>query len=344
VSITALSQEAPKRAALLEVEGLQKTYPITRGLIRRREAGWVRALAGVSFTVARGETFGIVGESGCGKSTLARCILRLVEPSAGAVRFHPVEAESIDITRADPVRLRSVRRQLQIVFQDPYASLNPRMTAVDIVSEPLDVHKVGAREERRERARHLIEVVGLGPEHVRRRPAELSGGQRQRLGIARALALNPELLILDEPVSALDVSIQAQVLNLLADLREGLGLAYVFIAHDLSIVRQFSDRVAVMYLGKIVELAATDRLFSNPLHPYTRTLLSAIPVPTAARRRHRIAITGEPPSPLDPPPGCAFHPRCPAAVNPGICVTISPDLIEVELGHLVACHFPGVLG
>ena len=328
--------------ALLSVRDLVKHFPI-RGGILRRQVGAVRAVEGVSFDLREGETLGLVGETGCGKSTTARLVLRLLEPTAGTVRF-----DGQDVLAAKGDALRALRREMQIVFQDPFASLNPRMTVGAIVGEPLLVHRAAAHEAdtpanrgaRRERVRELLSLVGLSPEHYNRYPHEFSGGQRQRIGIARAIALNPRLLICDEPVSALDVSIQAQVLNLLEDLQERLRLTYLFIAHDLSVVRHISDRVAVMYLGRIVEVAEGAELYRHPKHPYTTALLSAIPLPDPIkeRQRQRIILGGDVPNPAAPPPGCPFHPRCPKAQ--AICKEVMPPLEAHGGDHLAACHFP----
>ncbi len=322
-------------APLLEVRGLAKHFPIRRGLFTR-VSGWVRAVDGVSLEIGPGETLALVGESGSGKTTTGRCILRLMEPTSGEVRFG-----GVDLLSLAPRDMRRMRRQIQVIFQDPYASLNPRMRVGTIVREPLDIHRIGAgRRERDAMVAGLLGRVGLDPTAMRRYPHEFSGGQRQRIGVARALALRPRLIVADEPVSALDVSVQAQVVNLLIDLQEEFGVAYLFIAHDLAVVERLADRVAVMYLGKLAEVAPTGEIFKNPLHPYTKALLQAIPVPDPARARERTVIRGDLPSPADPPPGCRFHTRCPVAVE--ICRRVEPPLVEVAPGHRAACHLvPG---
>ncbi|HET9288818.1 MAG TPA: dipeptide ABC transporter ATP-binding protein [Gaiella sp.] len=321
--------------ALLEVENVTKHFPITKGVVFKHEVASVKALDGVSLTVNRGETVGIVGESGCGKSTLARVVMRLLEPTSGTVRF-----DGRDITSVAQRDLRSVRRELMMIFQDPYASLNPRKRVGFIVAEPLEIHGLGTDAERKRRVQDLLEVVGLNPEHYNRFPHEFSGGQRQRIGIARALAVNPKLIVADEPVSALDVSVQAQILNLLKDLQSEFGLTYVFIAHDLSVVRHISDRVAVMYLGKLVELARSKDLYRAPRHPYTGALLSAVPIanPRLGRSRSAFVLKGDVPSPINPPSGCRFHPRCPRAQE--TCELNDPALAEQAAGHEAACFFP----
>jgi len=319
---------------LLEVRDLRKEFPIRQGLFR--QAGTVRAVDGVSFHIDRGETLSLVGESGCGKTTTARCILRAIEPTAGQIIFRRGDGTPIDVATLPSRRVRPLRREMQMVFQDPYSSLDPRKTLLDIVGEPLLVNRVGTRAQRTERVAELLRLVGLRPEFMRRFPHAFSGGQRQRIGIARALALSPSLVVADEPVSALDVSVQAQILNLLVDLQAELGLTYLFVAHDLSVVKHVSDRVAVMYVGRIVELAPTERLFTHPAHPYTEALLAAVPKPDPRLRGRRIVLEGEVADPASPPTGCAFHPRCPYAVER--CRSEAPQLEAVAGGHLVSCH------
>jgi oligopeptide/dipeptide ABC transporter ATP-binding protein len=342
------SSEIPEDV-ILRVNHLVKEFPITRGVFFKKQVGAVQAVSDISFQVERGETLGLVGESGCGKSTTARSMLRLLEPTSGEVWFRGAGDDgtvrpAVDVAAADRETLRDLRRELQIVFQDPYASLNPRMTVASIVAEPMTVHGWASQAERLERVKNLLEVVGLSPEHTNRYPHEFSGGQRQRIGVARALALNPQFMVLDEPVSALDVSIQAQVLNLMQDLQDEFGLTYLFIAHDLSVVRHISDRVAVMYLGKIVEMTDRDTLYERPMHPYTHALLSAVPIPdpTVEASRKRIILEGDIPSPANPPSGCRFNTRCPKA-EAGTCDVEEPPLTELEPGHWVACHFPEVV-
>ncbi len=318
---------------LLEVNNLVMHFPLTQGIIFQRKVGAVQAVDGVSFAVKKGETLGLVGESGCGKSTTGRAILQLYKPTAGEVNFL-----GKDLTKLDSGEMRKMRRHLQMIFQDPYASLNPRMTVGNIVSEPMQIHNLVPKAERTKRVQELLQTVGLNPYFANRYPHEFSGGQRQRIGIARALAANPDFIVCDEPVSALDVSIQAQIVNLLEDLQDQFGLTYLFIAHDLSVVRHISDRVAVMYLGKIVEMADRNDLYDNPMHPYTKALLSAVPIPDPAveRGRERIILTGDVPSPINPPSGCHFHTRCPYVMD--VCKQVDPPFTEKARGHFVACH------
>lgn len=316
---------------LLSVRNLTKYFPITGGLFSRT-VGHVKAVDGVSFDIRRGETLGLVGESGCGKTTTGRAVLRLVEPTSGQVFF-----EGRDIVPLPKREMRALRREMQIVFQDPFGSLNPRMSVGEILEEPLIIHRVGNRQERQQRVRELLDVVGLASYHIRRYPHEFSGGQRQRIGIARALALNPKLVVADEPVSALDVSIQSQILNLMEDLQREFGLTYLFIAHGLNVIRHISDRVGVMYLGAMVEIADADEIYRQPLHPYTEALFSAIPIPNPTVKRERIILQGDVPSPVNPPSGCRFHTRCPIAQEQ--CRVERPALKESRPGHWVACHF-----
>jgi oligopeptide/dipeptide ABC transporter ATP-binding protein len=322
------------RHPMLEIEHAQLYFPVRAGVLVDRTVAHVHAVDDVSLQLQEGHTLGIVGESGCGKSTLARCIVRLLEPTSGSLRFR-----GTDITHLGRKQLEPIRREVQLVFQDPTSSLNPRKRVAQIVGGPMRLHGI-EKDKVEPRVRDLLERVGLNPEHINRFPHEFSGGQRQRIGVARALAVDPKLIVLDEPVSALDVSIQAQVINLLDDLQDGLGLSYVFVAHDLSVVRHVSDRIAVMYLGKLVELSPAEELYSRPVHPYTAALLSAIPIPDPerTRSRHRLSVPGEPPNPLDPPPGCRFHTRCPRATE--VCRNTEPPLTAYAGGHLAACHHP----
>jgi oligopeptide transport system ATP-binding protein len=330
---------APGGRPLIEFTDLQMYFPITQGILISRHVGDVKAVDGVTLAIEKGQTVGLVGESGCGKSTVGRTIMRLYKPTGGKIVF-----DGQDITNAEGSTLRAIRRRMQMIFQDPYASLNPRMTAAGIISEPLEIHGVGNGSERREKVRDLLSTVGLDPDYGNRFPHEFSGGQRQRIGVARALALHPDLIVADEPISALDVSIQAQIINLLENLQREFGLTYLFIAHDLSVVRHISDRIAVMYLGRLVETAGSRELNERPLHPYTVALLSAVPIPNPEieSRRKRIILTGDVPSPVNPPAGCHFHTRCWLRVqlgNPERCVEERPLLRPLATGHEVACHF-----
>jgi oligopeptide transport system ATP-binding protein len=319
--------------ALVQVRGLKKYFPITQGIIIQRKVADVKAVDGLDFEIQKGETLGLVGESGCGKSTTGRAILQLYRPTAGSVIF-----QGKDLVKLQGEDLRKMRRNMQMIFQDPYASLNPRMTVGDIIGEPLEVHNIAKGKEKKERVQELLQTVGLNPYFVNRYPHEFSGGQRQRIGIARALAVQPDFIVCDEPISALDVSIQAQIINLLEELQTKFNLTYLFIAHDLSVVRHISDRIAVMYLGKIVELTDRDTLYKNPLHPYTKALLSAVPIPdpVVEEKRERIILTGDVPSPVKPPSGCRFHTRCPIAIDK--CKSVDPDFRDAAGGHWVACH------
>jgi oligopeptide/dipeptide ABC transporter ATP-binding protein len=331
-----MSANGSQGEPLLVVNDLVKHFPITRGIVFQKEIGRVRAVDGVSFTLNKGETLGVVGESGCGKSTMARCVMRLLDTTAGSIVF-----DGRDITHLNGRDLMPIRRELMMVFQDPYASLNPRKRVGFIIGEALEVHKIGTAAEQKRRAQELLEIVGLNPEHYNRFPHEFSGGQRQRIGVARALAVRPKLIVCDEPVSALDVSVQAQILNLLKSLQRDFDLTYIFISHDLNVVRYISDKVSVMYLGRIVETTSRDELYANPKHPYTGALLSAVPDvnPEIARSRKTIVLEGDVPNPVNPPAACRFHPRCPRFVD-GTCNVIDPPLEEKAPNHLAACHFP----
>ncbi len=330
--MSAAEQTVPRQGEpLLRVTDMKVHFPIRGGLLSRT-VGYVHAVDGVSFDILPGETMGLVGESGCGKTTTGRAVLRLVEPTAGSVEF-----EGTNLLKLNRGQMRAMRREMQIIFQDPFGSLNPRMSVGEIIMEPLAIHKMGSREVREKRVKELLEVVGLASYHARRFPHEFSGGQRQRIGIARALALNPKLIVADEPVSALDVSIQSQILNLMGQLQKEFHLTYLFIAHGLNVIRHISDRVGVMYLGVMVETAAAADLYKKPLHPYTEALFSAIPIPNPAMRRERIILSGDVPSPVNPPSGCRFHTRCPIAQD--ICSQEVPVLHEAGDGHMVACHF-----
>jgi oligopeptide transport system ATP-binding protein len=322
-----------KEDLLVDVHDMKIYFPVTAGFLISRKIADNKAVDGITFNVKRGETLGLVGESGCGKSTTGRALLQLYKPTSGSVVF-----DGVDMTRAHGEQLRLLRRRMQMIFQDPYASLNPRMSVREIIDEPMLIHKLGSKAERHERVAELMRIVGLNPYYATRFPHEFSGGQRQRIGIARSLAVSPDFIVCDEPVSALDVSIQAQIINLLEELQEQFGLTYLFIAHDLAVVRHISDRVAVMYLGKMMEMADRNEIYDNPLHPYTKALLSAVPIPDPAleRKRERIILTGDVPSSLRPPRGCVFHTRCPIAIDD--CRQIIPEWREAEPGHWVACH------
>jgi oligopeptide transport system ATP-binding protein len=326
--------EATGNNFLVQIRGLKKYFPITQGIIFQRHIGDIKAVDGLNFDIRRGETLGLVGESGCGKSTTGRSILQLYRPTAGEVLF-----DGQDLVQMKGEPLRRMRRRMQMIFQDPYASLNPRMTVGNIIGEPLEVHGIAKGKDLKERVQELLKVVGLNPYFVNRYPHEFSGGQRQRIGVARALAVQPDFIVCDEPISALDVSIQAQIINLLEELQVQFHLTYLFIAHDLSVVRHISDRVAVMYLGKIVELADRDSLYKSPLHPYTKALLSAVPIPdpVVEEKRERIILTGDVPSPARPPSGCRFHTRCPIA-QMGLCDVVDPEWRNMGGHHWVACH------
>lgn len=320
----------PENELMMDVQNLKKYFPIWGGILRR-VIGWVKAVDGVSFEIKKGETFGLVGESGCGKSTVGRTILRLLTKTEGDVNY-----KGRDLFSLDRSELTNLRQEMQIIFQDPYSSLNPRLTVSDIVGEALKEHRITNGKETVARVRDTVEKCGLQPHHLRRYPHEFSGGQRQRIGLARALVLNPEFIVCDEPVSALDVSIQSQILNLLLDLQQDMGLTYLFISHDLSVVRHISNRVGVMYLGDLVEVSEVEKLFSNPQHPYTRALLSAIPTPNPRRKGEKILLKGSIPSPANPPEGCKFHTRCPEAKE--VCKEKTPELVEIEEDHRVSCH------
>ncbi len=328
-------ETSPNGQRLLQVNDLRKYFPIRKGFLKR-EVGNIRAVDNVSFYIDEGETLSLVGESGCGKTTTARCILRALDPTSGEVHFRAQDGAVVDVATLPRGQLRTLRREMQMIFQDPFSSLNPRMTLLDIVAEPLIVNKMGNRREREARVAELLDLVGLRPEFMRRFPHAFSGGQRQRIGIARALALHPRLIVADEPVSALDVSVQAQVLNLMLDLQAELGLTYLFVAHDLSVVKHISDRVAVMYVGQLVEMAPADALFAAPKHPYTAALLSSVLEADPRARSNRMVLQGDVASPINPPSGCYFHPRCPYAID--MCQTEPPHLQEIAPARFVSCH------
>ncbi len=338
--MTTQSMTTSKDDVLLEVKGLKKHFPVRGGFIKRG-VGTVKAVDGVDLFVKKGETLGLVGESGCGKTTAGRTIMRLMDPTAGEIRFNDPKKGWINLEKLDRNEMRAVRPNMQIIFQDPFSSLDPRMTVKNLIAEPLEINKIASGQELTDRVAELLRVVGMRPEYMSRYPHAFSGGQRQRIGIARALALNPKLIVCDEPVSALDVSIQAQVINLLEDLQHDFNLTYLFVAHDLSVVEHISDRVAVMYVGRLVELAKTEELYYTPKHPYSEALMAAVPKPDPRRRDRPIKLPGEVASPINPPTGCYFHPRCRYAKD--ICANEVPPLIEVEPEHWAACHFAGQL-
>ena len=335
-----MTEHLMAKVPLMEVRNLKKHFPIQRGFFRRT-VGHVRAVDDVSFIILTGETLSLVGESGCGKTTTGRCLIRLIEPTAGEIKYRDHDGNFHPVIQLNADQLKTYRRQVQIIFQDPYSSLDPRMSVADIVSEPLRIHGVAKGRDLEERVVQLLKAVGLQGDHLRRYPHSFSGGQRQRIGIARALSLNPQMIVCDEPVSALDVSIQAQVINLLKNLQDQFGLTYLFISHDLSVVNHISDRVAVMYVGKIVELARTDTLYAHPLHPYTEALLSALPVPDPLAKSERILLSGDVANAANPPSGCYFHPRCRYAQD--VCKVEAPQLRELEPEHFVSCHFADTL-
>ncbi len=336
-----MAEQTDGKPYLLEVNDLMMHFPVRRGFIRSRVVGNVKAVDGVSFYIREGETLGLVGESGCGKTTTGRLVLRAYDPTGGQVWFKDRQLGRVNVATLDKLQLRQLRQNMQLIFQDPYSSLNPRMTLLEIVGEPLYVNKVAQGSEMKDRVAELLKVVGLRPEYMSRYPHAFSGGQRQRIGVARALALNPQLIVCDEPVSALDVSVQAQILNLLQDLQREFGLTYLFISHDLSVVEHISNRVAVMYVGKLVEHALTDELYLNPKHPYTEALLSAVPKPDPRKRTEPIVLEGEVADPAHPPSGCYFHPRCRYCIDP--CKTETPHLREIAPDHFVSCHRAGEL-